>query len=108
MIPVSSDKHQHSGPLGIMNNVMARMTEIAALFPVRQGRERQYTFQPPTYAIGREIHYMLWCPACAQWQRREAYSDDATRTTGKRGWCKSCAADHQRQYRQRLKTQRAA
>jgi hypothetical protein len=98
-IPIKSDKHQHSGPLGIMHNRRARSTEIEALFPQRQDRERQYTFQPPTYMEAGEKHYMVWCPACAEWQRRGAFYADSSRTNGLRGWCKTCDNEKRAQRR---------
>ena len=103
-IPVQPDRSQHSGILGIMHNVMVRTTEAAVLYPRRGGRDKQYTFQPPVYYEDGEKHYMVWCPQCAEWQRRRAFSNDPTRSTGKRGYCKTCesAMASQRYHRRKL------
>jgi hypothetical protein len=89
-IPIQSNRNQHSGPLGIMHNRALRTTEAAVIYPDRAGRKDRYIFQPPTYHEAGALHYMIWCPACAEWQRRGAFSDDPTRSTGKRGYCKTC------------------
>lgn len=93
-IPVKSDRKQHSGLLGIMDNVMARTTEVPVLFPPRQGRQRSYTFQPPTYTTrDGATHSMVWCPGCSEWQRREAFYTNVTRITGLQAHCKTCDND---------------
>ena len=102
LIPVKADRNQHHGPLGIQFNRAVRSTEAAAIYPDRAGRKDRYVFQPPTYFESGAQHYMIWCPACAEWQRRRAFSDDPTRSTGKRGYCKTCeSAQASARYRRR-------
>ena len=129
-IPVHSDTHQHSGPLGIMLNVRARSTELEALHPKRQGRAYQFTFEPPTY-YDRDgvLHAMVWCPSCAnklakgqkkhsdgsviqEWQRREGFHKDSNRPNGLNGYCRRCrneqCAPSMRAYRKRKREEQQA
>lgn len=99
-IPIHSNRNQRRGPLGIMHNVSVRSTELAVIYPQRRDKDK-YIWQPPEYYVSGVKHYMIWCPSCAEWQRREAFSDDSTRSTGKRGYCKSCENEKRVERRRR-------
>lgn len=58
----------------------------------------------PTYVDNfGNIVRKVWCSRCGEWQRPAAFSPDKSRPNGLRGWCKTCCAEKQRDYRQRVK-----
>lgn len=111
LIPVDSKRNQHSGPLGIMNNVMARTTELEAM-PKRQGRDHQYMFQPPTYTDSEGVtRAFVWCRGCENklfklaqqgsrpkwtaWRKRDEFYVDRSRPTERlQRLCKTCMKDY--------------
>lgn len=63
---------------------------------------------PHVYDRAGNLTVYIYCGSCGDWQHPDAFSDDGTRPNGKRGWCKSCCADRQRNYRAAKRLAKAA
>ena len=103
-IPVHSDRKQHSGPLGIMNNTLLRTTEFSALYPARGGVynprvTRLIEPRPHYFDEHGTYHYKVQCPHCGDYQRREAFGPDQRKRNGLRSWCRTCEAGYASQRR---------
>lgn len=48
---------------------------------------------PHVYDKRGNLIVYIYCGGCGDWQNPDAFSDDATRSNGKRGYCKSCESE---------------
>jgi len=93
-IPVKCDRNSTTIE-GICKTTMLRSTEYMALYPKRGSAwdtrlNAHIAPRPHYYDADGVLRYKIWCGACAEYQRRDAFSDDLSHPSGKRRYCKTC------------------
>ena len=95
-IPVHSDRNQHKGVLGIMDNTRLRSTEFAAIYPPRGGvyARAVRVIEPRPFYFDEHgtFQYKVYCCHCGDYQRKEAFGPDSRKINGLRSWCRTCEA----------------